>query len=150
MIKNSIIVRVGSRETCNPPPQDTDEDHLVLVENVHDAVSGLTALGFEFDSQRYKGMGPLGFVSLRFGEVNYIVTQDKEFFDAFLSASYLAKKFNLTNKADRIDLFDAVMMRKSFAGDYLPSWKYAPKRIQNVGMESGIAEESSPDLVINI
>lgn len=149
MISNATIVQVGSRATCNPPPTDTDEDYLVLVKDAHDAVKNLTALGFEFDNEKYKGLGPLGFVSLRFGDLNYIVTQDKDFFDGFLSASYLAKRFNLTRKEDRIALFDAVMCRKSFAHLYLPTWDYAARRITNAALASVEAESYATDLDID-
>ena len=135
------MVMVGSRVTCNPPPMDTDEDHLVLVDDALKAVATLTDFGFEFDREKYSGMGPLGFVSLRFGELNYIVTEDKDFFTTFLSATALAKRFNLLKKEDRIALFDAVFARKSFASEVLPGWtdptNYMVSRARESAREEG-------------
>jgi len=134
------MVMVGSRVTCNPPPMDTDEDHLVLVDDALKAVDTLKDFGFEFDSKKYSGMGPLGFVSLRFGELNYIVTEDKDFFTTFLSATALAKRFNLLKKEDRIALFDAVFARKSFASEVLPGWNHLPEDIVTRAQKSGKEE----------
>lgn len=134
------MVKVGSRETCNPPPTDTDEDYLVLVSNAPDTSSQLQELGFELDTHKYSGMGPLGFISLRFGDLNYIVTEDQDFFDTFLSATYLAKKFNLLDKQDRIDLFDAVFANKSFANKIVPEWSHVSKRVLESAFASSEAE----------
>ena len=43
------------------------------------------------------------------GNSNYIFTDDAEFYDRYVAATLLAKKYNLLNKPDRIQLFHAVL-----------------------------------------
>jgi hypothetical protein len=111
-----IIVPVGSRVTCDPPPTDTDEDYLLLVENTYKAAKSLKAFGFEYESdpqkvEEYMKMseGMLGsFTSMRFGDVNYIITDSAFLFERFLTATHVAKELNLLRKEDRVMLFRAV------------------------------------------
>jgi hypothetical protein len=112
----TIIVPVGSRVTCSPPPTDTDEDFLLLVDNMNDAVSKLIDLGFsdsrtpeqekEYRSLQRASGGK--FTSLRFGDVNYIVTESAFFFDRFLTATHICKTMNVMDKQDRILIFHGV------------------------------------------
>lgn len=105
----SSIVAVGSRVTCNPPPADTDEDWLVLLES--EAQQSLQQAGFtqEGSPEFYTGSDVGGFQSWRHGNINVITTPDPEFFYRFITATTLAKRFNLLKKADRIALFQAVL-----------------------------------------
>lgn len=100
---------VGSRETCSPPPLDTDIDYLCLVKR--SIYSNLKDLGFtqEGSPQFYTGNDRGAFSSWRKGDVNLIITPDIRFYDLFLTATYLAKKHNLLKKEDRIQLFQAVL-----------------------------------------
>tara|TARA_B100000929_G_scaffold49557_1_gene35975 strand:- start:842 stop:1309 length:468 start_codon:yes stop_codon:yes gene_type:complete len=100
---------VGSRVTCNPAPVDTDEDWLVIT--LVDPEPALTAAGFTQDGspEFYTGNDAGGFRSWRKGDLNIVTTQDTEFFDRFMTATYLAKRFNLLRKEDRIALFQAVL-----------------------------------------
>ena len=43
------------------------------------------------------------------GNSNYIFTDDAEFYDRYVAATLLAKKYNLLNKVDRIQLFHTVL-----------------------------------------
>ena len=104
-----FAVAVGSRVTCNPPPINTDEDWLLHVTT--DVKDRLEAFGFTQDGQPefYTGNDAGGFRSWRLGDLNVITTQDTEFFDRFVTATNLAKRFNLLDKGDRIALFQAVL-----------------------------------------
>jgi len=112
----TIIVPVGSRVTCSPPPTDTDEDFLLLVENMNDAASKLIDIGFSAHMtheqfEEYKALrGATGgrFTSLRLGDVNYIVTESAFFFDRFLTATHICKTMNVMDKQQRILIFHAV------------------------------------------
>lgn len=125
----AIVVPVGSRVTCNPPPTDTDEDYLVLVKDKPAAVAGLKALGFEYSADPEKlakyeamnGTARWSFTSLWFGNVNYIVTDSQFFFERFLTATHVCKALNLLNKADRIMVFEAVR-GGSFYKQVAPEW----------------------------
>lgn len=105
----SVIVAVGSRITCNPPPVDTDEDWLVLLNS--EAQQSLEAAGFtqEGSPEFYTGSDVGGFRSWRLGSINVITTPDPGFFHLFITATTLAKRFNLLKKSDRIALFQAVL-----------------------------------------
>lgn len=100
---------VGSRVTCDPAPTNTDEDWLVLVREV--PIGRLQEAGFgqEGSPEFYTGNDAGGFRSWRKGEINLITTQSDEFFRLFLTATYLAKRFNLLRKPDRIALFQAIL-----------------------------------------
>lgn len=103
------IAAVGSRITCNPPPQNTDEDWLALC--FEDPKPALEAAGFVQDGnpEFYTGNDDGGFRSWRLGDVNVITTESPEFYEKFLAATHLAKRFNLLQKNDRIALFQAVL-----------------------------------------
>lgn len=100
---------VGSRITCNPPPADTDEDWLVLVNG--DPKEALLSSGFMQDGRPgfYTGSDVGTFRSWRMGDLNVITTPDPKFYELFLTATMLAKRFNLLDKGDRIALFQAVL-----------------------------------------
>lgn len=105
---------VGSRVTCNPPPEGTDLDVLCHVD-AHKAAaleSALQALGWEAEgSDAYPDAlsDGAGFVSFRKDDVNLIVTSDDTFYRRFVAASSVAKRLNLLNKEDRVALFQAVL-----------------------------------------
>lgn len=103
------LYQVGSRVTCDPAPTDTDEDWLVLTYGLDGA--DMEASGFTQDGspQFYTGNDNGGFRSWRRGDLNIITTESPEFFWKFVTATDLAKRFNLLAKADRIALFQAVL-----------------------------------------
>lgn len=124
-----LVVPVGSRVTCDPPVMHTDEDYLVLVKNMQEAIVALQSLGFELpkteeEKKEYVKMGltsQYSFQSMRFGDVNYIITEDAFFFERFLTASHVCKTLNILNKEDRITVFEAVRGH-SFAREFYPEW----------------------------
>ncbi|MGC4008886.1 MAG: hypothetical protein QM805_07845 [Pseudomonas sp.] len=124
-----LMVRVGSRATCSPPPTDTDEDFLILVKDKDEAVRNLLEMGFETESDPkhihdYNIMGResrFGFASLRFGEVNYIVTDDIFFFERFLTGAYVARELNLIDKKDRV-LVHSAIRGASYANAFCPDF----------------------------
>ena len=107
--RNWHMLPVGSRVTCNPKPFDTDEDWLILDDC--DVLEKLQSFGFisEGDPQFYTGNDNGSFRSLRLANYNAIVTPDMKFFNLFMTATELAKRFNLLEKNDRIALFQAVL-----------------------------------------
>lgn len=106
----------GSREICNPPPMDTDDDWLVLIapeDKDHFLDWYVHGVGGMIDLWEVGGSEPLGgeseFKSLKKGEFNIIMTTDPSYFKYFEAATTVAKKLNLLDKQDRIMLFEAVM-----------------------------------------
>jgi len=112
----TIIVPVGSRVTCSPPPMDTDEDFLLLVEDLNEAVIKLKEIGFDagMTPEQKKAYASLQrtsggrFKSLRLGDVNYIITESAFFFDRFLTATHICKTLNVMDKKQRILVFEGV------------------------------------------
>lgn len=112
-VRIQCLEPIGSRVTCDPAPAGTDEDWLLLIGTGrdHDAAAALRAAGFEQDGnpQFYTGSDAGSFRSWRLGDLNVVTTPDTDFFDRFMTATHLAKRFNLIDKADRIALFQAVL-----------------------------------------
>lgn len=136
----TIIVPVGSRVTCSPPPTDTDEDFLLLVEDLDEAVIKLKEIGFDtgmtkeqedeyLSLQRTSGGR---FKSLRFGDLNYIVTQSAFFFDRFMTATHICKTMNVMDKKQRILIFSGV-----FGDSHLD---------KTAGITDGILEKVNDDI----
>lgn len=113
--KLAIAVRpVGSRVTCDPPPTDTDEDYLVLLMSNKDIGGRLGDDGWSLDgsfiSDEVNRTEPEHrFTSWSRDGINLIVTRNFIFFQRFMAASSIAKRFNLLKKEDRIALFQAVL-----------------------------------------
>lgn len=110
------IAKTGSRVICNPAPTDTDIDFVVQVSsrmwNTFDILDLLDTKGYTHntgESNTYNNMLSFdredGFMSFRKGEVNYIITPSKVFFENFCLATICARELNLTDKDDRIKLF---------------------------------------------
>lgn len=106
------ITPVGSRITCNPAPTNTDADYLVLI-----SPSAWQILKYQMDLFSFKQDGQehyagqintnFEFKSFSRNEINLIITSSLEFYDRFIAASSIAKRFNLLKKEDRIALFQA-------------------------------------------
>lgn len=96
----------GSRYTCNPSVENTDEDYICLVSSIKGIEKDLE--GFSID-----GSVPTDeqvssedtFVSFKRGNLNLIVTEDVNFYDKFVKCTRVAKNLNLLKKEDRITLF---------------------------------------------
>ena len=105
-----VCAPTGSRVICTPPVLDTDNDWLVFVPD------GLrqTAIDFLATSGATNVHGQEAYsdgVCFRHGDVNPILIWDYEAFYRWVTATYWAHRFNLTDKKDRIALFSAVVDR---------------------------------------
>jgi len=101
---------VGSRVTCVPAPTDTDEDVLILTDDLSKFVTGCVKAGFK-ETGSYAGTA---FVSLRQGEVNLIITDEGEFYDKFMLATYVCKSLNVLDKQHRIIVFQSILYGKAY------------------------------------
>lgn len=97
----------GSRYICNPPPTDTDNDTVFLVNGFYDYASILANDGWEDCGEYDDTTG--NFRAFRKGDQNYIVTENDTFFERYVVATEGAKALNLLNKDDRINLFRAIV-----------------------------------------
>lgn len=114
------IAAVGSRVTCNPPPTNTDIDYLALVMSVNDADSELVPQGYETTTDHDYECMESTFVSYKRGNINILVTDDEQYYKAFMAATHVAKRLNLMNKSDRICLFQAVLYRAEWPEETSP------------------------------
>lgn len=110
------IIPVGSRVTCSPPPSGTDRDWLVLVPvESYDAFAnqliadgwqvGGSLIPYNNDTRESEAH----FNSFVKGIENVITTTSEVFQRRFLAASSIARRHNLLEKFDRIQLFQAVL-----------------------------------------
>lgn len=113
--------RVGSQVTCNPPPPLAESDIDWLVYVWHGDFEQFTCQLLN-DGWKIGGSKPehwdaaTGFNSFT-KEIdgvkeNVIGTADYNFFCRFNRATILATKFNVLKKADRIELFQAILYGK--------------------------------------
>ncbi len=113
------VCHTGSRVICDPAPQDTDDDYILLCtdDNSKQLINKLFddhyALGGSVEQVlNVQGIirNPSAFQSYKHPatKVNLLVTSDPNFFWSFVRATALAKKLNLLKKEDRITLFEAV------------------------------------------
>jgi hypothetical protein len=109
-----LISRTGSRVICTPAPTDTDVDYVVLASEWvgWEIIDRMECHDYEHNtgvSDTYHNMLSFdeedGFMSFKKGEVNYIITPSKDFFDKFCAATISAKELNLLDKQDRIKHF---------------------------------------------
>lgn len=115
----------GSKVICNPPVLNTDEDWIVLCKD-HEFLERLIDQGWgdcrddnqepEIDGldifgtvHRFNPYNEAGFIALRKGDLNLIVTHNVRFFSAFIEATELAKEMELNKKEQRVALFDYIL-----------------------------------------
>lgn len=101
---------VGSRVTCVPAPTDTDEDILILTDNITDFVKNCLKVGFSHDGS-YVGSE---FVSLKQGEVNLIITDNRGYYEKFMLATHVCKSLNVLDKQHRITVFQSILYGKAY------------------------------------
>ena len=100
----------GSRIVCNPAPTDTDEDWIVLAQNPY-VDQTLIKLGFRRSDREYshEAHGHPIHAYRGNGNLNIVVTTDREFFRRTMEATRLARRFNLLDKSDRVALHEVVV-----------------------------------------
>lgn len=113
-------VPVGSRVTCNPPPTDTDQDILCLVddEELEDFYQWIEKHNWEYEGDEKYQLAE--FASYRktcslgeeVCEVNLIITAAPNWFDAFMDATRECKEKNVLTKAGRIEVFEKYIPQK--------------------------------------
>lgn len=128
-------LHTGSRVICYPSVRSTDDDYLLLVDvdvlsKFHDE---LTNRGFrlggsggnrleqlkEFPSYEDMVAERYCFRSYKLDDVNLLVTLSDEWFQNWYKATKLSRSLNLTNKPDRIAVFEAIARDRWPPGDDL-------------------------------
>ena len=107
------VLPTGSRHVVSPPVTTTDADYVLLVDDVFSADAWLEANGFVRPTVDYKQNYDHDEEELMFtyrkGELNLIVVESSSFFNKWRIATYLAQKFNLAKKEDRVALFKYIL-----------------------------------------
>lgn len=102
---------VGSQTIEGAATADSDIDILVLVgayTGMYTASNNLHGLGGENDCKETYDLNSK-FESIRIGKYNFLLTKDGNFFHKFLCANTLAQKLKLTDRDDRVTLFQYVL-----------------------------------------
>ena len=104
------VAMFGSR-VVGCATDDSDYDYLVLVENREDTGAWID-MGFEPDHD-----DPLygeDFASRRCGNVNLVITDDKDYFRVTLEATWFCKKYKVFDKTDRCKIHEAFRDQHKF------------------------------------
>lgn len=103
----STVWRTGSSYICNPPVLDTDRDFVLLVTDYDAFIAAAIDKGYTVcGNSEYEDKE---FTALRQENVNLLVVATEELWKSWVSATELAKRFNLLNKADRVALFKVIV-----------------------------------------
>jgi hypothetical protein len=96
----------GSHYICNPPVTDTDIDIMYFVKDMYEADRQVIAEGWEPCDKGEYGIGP--WRAYRKGKYNALLTSSFKYYIKFEAATELAKKRNLLEKEERIELFHII------------------------------------------
>lgn len=97
----------GSREICNPPPMDTDEDWIVLVRDrnqMKELEDVLKLDEWQLCGKDYK-QPDITFKAYRKGELNLIFTQNITIYERYKLATRVCKFLNILDKKQRCAVF---------------------------------------------
>lgn len=108
VIKQGVIqlCPTGSKYICNPPVLNTDEDYYGYTSNKASTIEALLNDGWELCTDN--DYDDDAFTALRKGAYNLILLFTVNEWMQHYKTTELAKRFNLVNKHDRIDLFELV------------------------------------------
>lgn len=100
----------GSNYICDPPVLDTDIDVMYWVKDLYETDKYLLKNGWTLcGNEEYNNTG---WKAYRNGKYNAIVTPVYEHYIKFYAATELAKKMNLLDKEERIELFNIICENK--------------------------------------
>lgn len=105
------IYQTGSSVICNPPVENTDVDFIICTTEETKLHKCLVSGGFEQsceDEEEYD-MESEGFTCYRKANINLIVTDNYKWYLKWVVATKLAKKLNLLQKTQRVDLFKYIL-----------------------------------------
>lgn len=101
----------GSAFTCSPPVEDTDWDWAVLPKDFDKFAVRLVQSGWVMGGSEIVAMSQddqCTFASFRKDKHNIMLVKHRTYYERIVTATKLAKKFNLLKKEDRVALFEAV------------------------------------------
>jgi len=96
----------GSRVIVDPPPTDTDNDLVLLVDSVECFHEALDQFSWDTPHDMEYGGKRDTFATFRKGEYNLMVFEDATEFGAVLGATAVAKRINIKSKMERYALFE--------------------------------------------
>lgn len=115
-----IFHPTGSRYICEPPVMDTDEDYVVLVKDIRSfldvLVDGGWSINDDNDEYDHEVFNEVKFSTARKGDLNLVIYESAIGYAAFVEATKVCKTLNLTDKDDRVMVFQAVCMGRGDHG----------------------------------
>lgn len=103
--------RVGS-STILGVRHPEDFDLLVLVESIKNSEKTFSGMGFTPGGSQLPESQFLSMKDKDYGGINLILVEDKDYYSKYVEANDIAVEHNLTNKQERIAVFDFVLDRK--------------------------------------
>lgn len=97
----------GSNYICNPPVTNTDIDTMYLVKDMYEADKNILADGWTACDKGEYSIG--NWRAYRKDKYNALITNNYDHFIKFEAATELAKKYNLLEKEERIEIFEIVV-----------------------------------------
>ena len=120
----------GSNYICNPPVTNTDIDQMFLVSNLTETKEALIMDGWVICGTDKGDLYPDDYsdwLAFRKGNNNALCTNNVDYYLKFYKATELAKKQNLLNKQDRINLFSKITGRQN---------QKKPRPLNNINVET--------------
>lgn len=114
-LKCRQVYMCGSQVTCEPPPEDTDEDWLALFYDEESMLQTIDRLCFEEEFEcETTTYATTEFFSLRKDSLNLLMTASEDFYSRHRRATALCKLLNLKDKGERIALFQVILYDKEY------------------------------------
>jgi len=114
------ILHTGSSAICDPPVTDTDIDFVIHSKRPTDLFDWLKIHGYDDckgEDEAYDAGAGSAFYAVRKGQINIIIVGSEIAYLRWSQATELATRFNLTDKEDRIALFNAIRSPIQDVGD---------------------------------
>lgn len=100
------VFQTGSTIICSPPVTNTDEDWMFYTKDMSNFQWYLMENGFKQGGSK----GEQSYwSSWKKGKLNFLLTDDIDYYDKFETATKVATKLNLKDKSQRVTLFNYVM-----------------------------------------
>lgn len=116
--------KTGSRYVCNPPVMNTDFDVVVLLRKAEDVQyiedEGYIYTvpeandGYEVNEVETVGLNGHWLKTYRKGEINLLCLIDPTRFGRWKLATDIAKRFNMKNRDDRVELFAMIKTHQEY------------------------------------
>lgn len=100
------VFQTGSTIICSPPVINTDEDWMFYTKDMSNFSYYLITNGFQIGGSVGENAN---WYSYKKDKLNFLLTNDIDYYDSFEEATKVATKLNLKDKQQRITLFNYIL-----------------------------------------